>query len=244
MVATKEEIRSVFCVRVHDGKEYSIGTAFVMKSSEGRFLITARHVVLGDDNQVVVPEFFRNDEWFPIPASEFIPSSDKNDIVVFPIDEPLADEDGEYPVELGSSTKIHHGATALIAGFPYGWHRAGEKINNGCPVPIVKHVGIGGVVFAHDTTHAEHKDMPLPAIILDRGIPEGFSGSPVFYRDPFSGKPSTGTTYAIGVVTQQWFDDKQSSDGMSGLGVAAFASIPLELIQKFLDANKCNTPTA
>lgn len=235
MAILNQEITSVFCVkRPSSPPDAPDGTAFLVKVSGQLFLITARHVVFDKKTQqVVVPDFYRHNQWYSSPASpsNIISSSVEDDIAIFPIDQP-SDGFGDA-LKLGGVYETL-GAPALIAGFPYGWHRASHAINGDCPVAIVKEVLIGGMINHDD--RASHNKLPSVAIILDRGIPRGFSGSPVFYRNPFGGIggiPDTTTVLGV-VINHIRTDEMDRLDIERGLGLATSAQVPMRLIKEFL----------
>lgn len=222
------EIGRVFCVRAHS----STGTGFIVHRAGFTFLITALHVVRNESGEIDTPFIYKDDQWMQLATSGAIASNETDDIAVFPVDVP-GNAERVHSLEL-DCPPIGLGHPALIAGFPFGWTRTSEKVNSNFPLAIVKGVLLGGVFsggIAYDTI-----GLPSTAIILDRGIPQGFSGAPVFLRDPFGGiigGPKSKVSYVAGVVTQQ-VNDEGHIDLQCGLGLAAHAEIPLKLIKQYL----------
>ena len=225
------EIGNVLCIRPQSSMD--TGTGFIVYRSGQAFLITALHVVRNESGQIDPPLFYKADQWIQLETSDAIASDEIDDIAVFPVDGP-GNIERVHSIDLNCPT-IHLGHPALIAGFPFGWTRNSEKINSNFPMPIVKGVLLSGVFrggIAHDT-----KDRPSTAIILDRGIPQGFSGAPVFLRDAFGGiigGPKSKVSYVAGVVIQQ-VNDEGHIDLQCGLGLATHAGVPLKLIKQYLN---------
>lgn len=223
------EIGRVFCLRANS----STGTGFVVCRGGLEFIITALHVVRNESGEIDTPSIYKADKWTHIPTSGAIVSDETDDIAVFPVDGP-GNIERVHSLELGYSP-ILLGQPALIARFPFGWTRTSETINNKFPLAIVKGVLVGGVFsggIAYDTV-----GLPSTTIVLDRGIPQGFSGAPVFLRDPFGriiGGTESKVSYVAGVVTQQ-VNDEGHIDLQCGLGLAAHANIPLKLIKQYLN---------
>lgn len=223
-----EEIQRVFCIKQPSSPPSSPdGTAFIMTAPGRRFLAAARHVVFDENKaQVVVPEVYRFDCWSTISttAAVVITSSRDDDIAVFPLDEPSVDNKDESVAKFGGDVVL--GDAALIAGFPYGCHRASEKTNSGCPLAIVKEVLIGGVVFGH-------KGIPSTAIILDGGMPEGFSGSPIWGRARRDISSAADPARVLGVVTQNVLNEEHPNRNPE-LSVGAHSVIPWSMILEFI----------
>ncbi len=153
------------------------GTAFAIEHNGKLYLVTAKHVVAGIENEQSRIQISRAGRWldYHIVKTIFPPSGDA-DIAVLKTNKKLT-----KPFEIGLSDRAPaFGQQVWFLGYPWGIHTVGirvfetHKIEVNAELLFIKR----GTMSASDATH-------LDAVILyiDGFNNPGFSGGPILYWD-------------------------------------------------------------
>jgi S1-C subfamily serine protease len=147
----------------------STGTAFTLDVDSRQYLITAKHVVDGiNENDVIYIQ--HNSQWKKIPCQLVGLGDGDLDIAVLSLPVQISPN---HPLSF-SNTNFYLGQDIYFLGYPYGLY--GElkpNLNADFPLPLVKKGIISSFIFGNDR---------LDKLLLDGHNNPGFSGGPVFYK--------------------------------------------------------------
>ncbi|MDI4633843.1 trypsin-like peptidase domain-containing protein [Pelomonas sp. V22] len=168
-MVTGEVIQQVFAIRTAVG----FGTAFTGMLDGLQYLITARHVLDGDQAQDLTRlsqiEIMHDRQWKPVACQLTWAGGDDCDIAVLALPQLLTN----YRNVVLGSAGLALGQEVHFLGFPYGMRPDAGQLNNGYPLPYVKRAIVSMLDFMPDQ----------PNIVLDGINNPGFSGGPVVFRN-------------------------------------------------------------
>ena len=158
------------------GYRGSAGTCFTIDVGGKRYLITAKHVVDGIQDDETV-DISHNKDWLPVRVRLVGHGAGDVDVTV------LAPQ-----MMFGAAHSLKHSTAGVVLGediyflgFPYGLSmEVKTDLNAGFPLPLVKKAAVSALGL---------EDGP---ILLDGHNNVGFSGGPVARREPGKSKPSSG----------------------------------------------------
>jgi S1-C subfamily serine protease len=163
----------------------STGTAFVVDVDDYQYLITARHVVSGFNNETDSIFIYNDGKWVELPATVIFPEDQSIDIAVLATNQSLS----IIPPLPTTSDGSYIGSDVFFVGFPYGL--SSEFLSHtGFPIPLVKKGLISG--FGHQVKH----------FLLDGHNNPGFSGGPIL----FSKSQNMKEFQIIGVISGYRFE--------------------------------------
>lgn len=142
------------------------GTGFTVEVDGRQYLITARHLLPSSPPSGTI-EVFRGDAWQTVTFQSVQVEPASVDIAVLALPIQLSPT---LPVRLGFND-CFLSQTVFFLGFPYNLTVNGHDLNNGFPLPIVKHGIIAGF---------GERDEPF---LVDGINNPGFSGGPVVISD-------------------------------------------------------------
>jgi len=144
------------------------GTCFAIDFEERQYLVTAKHVIEGlQDNNTV--ELYHNNNWVTIPV-RLIGHHATADVSVISINQVIV----QLPLE-PTTNGIIYGQDLYFLGFPYRLaDEANSQINRNFPLPLVKK-GILSAIL---------NDGQGNYLLIDGINNPGFSGGPVVFKLP------------------------------------------------------------
>ncbi len=159
----------------------NVATGFTIEVDEKQYFITARHLL--DDTSPTVPvEIFHDGEWRKINGKRLEVAPSTVDIAVLAFEQQISTT---LPISFGTKgVALSQGVFFL--GYPLERHKDGGKLNNGFPLPFVKH----GIISAFE----DDKLLRGEPFYIDAINVAGFSGGPIVTMD------DSGTPNIIGVV--------------------------------------------
>lgn len=201
--------------KIHVGNIY--GTGFIVENENKKFLVTAKH--LFEDEQYPETTTIKIDTKNGFEEIDNkIKYSTQSDVAVIE-----TSKFNSYHFE-----KVNYDKKELILsqevfmlGFPYGNKIDFSDINNGFPLPLVKHGIISGFTGNE--------------ILIDWDNNEGFSGGPVIYRK-LNEAGFSEIEYIGGIIKGYILHPIESSEQLfenSGIGIATDIQNALEVINEF-----------
>ena len=143
-----------------------VGASFIVESSKGKFLVTAKHIFkkvgYPDTIQICVDQ---SGTWKPIDNQIFYHTDDEIDIAVI---KTSYFDNMNFERVNNSSADLIFSQELFILGYPYTFDSALYAQNRGYPIPYIKK----GILSGKDGK----------VLFLDCDNNHGFSGGPVIYR--------------------------------------------------------------
>lgn len=145
-----------------------MGTGFTIDIDDKQYLVTARHVVSGIQQEDTI-RIFHDHTWKNLKVETAWISQSKEDIAILIPEVQLSPN---HPLEPSSGGLIL-GQDVYFCGYPYGLKmEVGYEFNRGFPLPLVKRGTVSSMA-------------PGPLLIDGINNP-GFSGGPVVFSEPGS----------------------------------------------------------
>lgn len=157
------------------------GTGFTIEVDGRQYLITARHLATALVSSHKL-EVFHDSTWTELPFRVVTVAPTNVDIAVLALNQQLS---GLLPIQLGIKDSFLS-QDVYFVGFPYRLSIPGQALNNGFPLPLVKHGVIASVAVGA-------KGEPF---LIDGINNPGMSGGPVVISPGGSATPTI-----IGVVS-------------------------------------------
>lgn len=217
-VAIREFLARVLLIRPHP-LATGTGTGFSLEVDGHQYLITAKHVLR--DYPLEDMLIWNDEQW---KRGTFTTAAEDRDVVALcpPVKLPsIMSAEGPVPSADEIAKSLSLGQAVTMYGFAYGLILKDDRaknINNGFPLPIVKH---GSVARIHMESGNEH-------LIIDGHTHKGMSGGPVAYRGLHDGKYRLAGVIH-GVIRDQDSEDSADVERPSGLSVA---QVPVDLISQ------------
>lgn len=177
-------------LRLRRGNEEATGFAIEVDGSQ--YIVTARHLFNAPQSPTLI-DVFRHDSWVTYPVSFIHVATSTVDIAVLKINGQIFTT---HPNTLGvAGAKLSQ--RVFFVGFPFGLSIDGLVLNNGFPLPLVKH----GIIAS-----MPQGDGPF---FVDGINNPGFSGGPVVLDDGNLSRPTI-----IGVVSgYRWAQEPVFHEG-------------------------------
>lgn len=150
----------------------SYGTAFSLDVDGRQYLISARHVVGGNDCAAV--KVYLNKQWVELATTVVGVGRGEIDITVLAPSKRLSED-----IELKPSLALVLGQDVYFAGFPMKMHANAGELMYGRPMPFVKK---GTLSAGWDP------DDSVKRLYVDAINNEGFSGGPLVFHEHTSGQ--------------------------------------------------------
>lgn len=150
-----------------DGKTAS-GTAFTIEVEGRQYLVSAKHIFSVGANAPGL-KIFHNGAWLELPYKRIEVQPESVDIAVLALEKQISPL---HPITLTTKGMILS-EEVFFLGFPLQLQIDARLINNGFPIPLVKH---GIISFFNANSNAYSKGEPR---LIDAMNVPGFSGGPV-----------------------------------------------------------------
>ena len=147
------------------------GTCFTVDVNSRQYLVTARHVVDGIQQQDTI-DLYHEQTWEPLRTTVAWISQTEEDIAILVPEVQLSPA---YPLEPNAGGLLI-GQDVYFCGYPYRLRTEAGSLNRGFPIPLVKK-GIVSSLVIEKNCHI---------IIIDGHNNPGFSGGPVVFARPGS----------------------------------------------------------
>jgi hypothetical protein len=202
------------------GESEHPGTAVLLDRDERQYLVTARHLTLGEPEEHFAVQL---PPWYPDPIRHLTlkrvgPSTSKADIAVFQLARPVADPKLHLPAGTDGLVWTQE---AYLLGYPL--NLSGRLANGQAGIPIAKR----GIVAAMDL------GSDPPTIILDIVANPGLSGGPVVYRHEQSGELTVAGIVAKNLAAPV-NQERHAALGHAGLCIAVDIRVALSWINEDL----------
>jgi S1-C subfamily serine protease len=162
---TSNILQRVFLIKY--GQEF--GASFTIDVQNRQYLITSKHLV-GPIKEGDSVEIFHESQWKSVRVKPLYMESSDVDIIILVLPMQISPS---HPLELGSDGLIVS-QNVYFLGFPFGLNLDGRTLNNGYPLPLVKHGVCSGFYFSPNK---------YSLVLIDGINNPGFSGGPVVYVD-------------------------------------------------------------
>lgn len=189
--ATANILSRLFCIK--NGNQTAAG--FVIEVDNRQYMITAKHLFPNLPAKGSI-EILQEEKWIPSSFTPISAEPDSVDIVALALDKQLSPL---LPVGLGSKGMILSDFVFFL-GFPYGLFDDGGYLNNGYPIPMVKHGIISGF---------GQKNEPF---LVDGINNPGFSGGPIITVDPYNQATIIGVVSGYKAAQETVFQGEKRSN--------------------------------
>ena len=207
-------LQRVFKIQVED----MMGTGFIVEKEGKKFLVTAKHLF----NNVNYPEkttveIYTENGFEKI--NNQIKYATQSDVAVIQ----TSRFDSYHFEKVNYTTEgLFLSQEVFMLGFPYGYQIESYKLNNGYPLPLVKHGIVAG--FMEDNK-----------LWIDWDNNQGFSGGPVVYRR-LNEEGYSDIEYIGGIIVSYISHPIDADEKLcenSGIGEAINIKAALDVIKEF-----------
>lgn len=220
-------------VRHHAGN----GTAFAISVDKRQYLVTARHLLdpegKGMVEDLVQLEIMRAGQWHPLPCLLVGVGEEPFDIAVLAPPQLLTNFSA---IDIGTKG-LAYSQEVYFLGFPLNLHGDVGIVNNDYPLPYVKKAIVSMI---NGQNH--------PLLVLDGHNNIGFSGGPVVFPNPVSGR----SKWVLAAVVSGYSETREAvyegtSDKETRYTVAVNSglidSCPLEMALDLIKTKPIGVPT-